>query len=119
MPFDVGPLDRTQRERRLSRRLAAKDGAKAELRVGALGMGRDVAFGLVDVSQDGLCVRVKTRLDPGSEVEVKLTGPGLGKALAFVATVCWCRPIDGFHLAGLKLNRRLTYREINDLVKQW
>jgi hypothetical protein len=118
MPFDVATPTFEERDRRLSRRLPAKDGAKVEVRTGALGLGPDLALGLVDVSEQGACVRVKSRLVRGAEVEVKLTGVGRGKAVAGPATVCWCRAAEGCHLVGLKLSRRLAYRELLDFVKQ-
>jgi len=89
----------------------------AEVRLGALGLGPDLGAGLDDVSEDGLCVRVKAAVAPESQVEVRLAGPGRGKPVAVRGAVCWCRPDGGRFAAGVRLARRLTHSELSELAR--
>ena len=102
---------------RVGRRRPAKSGGVAELRLGAMGLGPDLGAGLVDVSEDGACVRVKAAIAPGAQVELKLAGPGRGKPVAIKGTVCWCRPDGGRFVAGVRLARRLTHAEMSELAR--
>ena len=53
-------------ERRAGLRRRAKPGSRAEVRRGSLGMGPDLALGLVDVSEGGAQVRSAVRSSPAS-----------------------------------------------------
>jgi hypothetical protein len=117
MVLDPGIDEAAPRNNRLGRRRAAKAGGVAELRLGALGLGPDLGAGLVDVSDDGACVRVKAAVAQGAQVELKLAGPGRGKPVAIRATVCWCRPEGGRFLVGVRLARRLTHSEMSELAR--
>jgi hypothetical protein len=112
---DLPPTPRS--EQRLSRRRQARAGTRVEYRRGLLGLGRDLAVAVVDLSEDGLRIRLTTEVKPGEEAEVMLGRPGGGKAMKAEAEVRWCSPIgDGTFLAGVRLRRRLAYRDLTDLV---
>ena len=83
-----------------------------------MGLGVDVAVGLVDVSEDGLGVRLKVAVTPGEETEIILTSPGTRKAYKLLGEVRWCRDAgDGTFLAGVRLRRRLAYVDLSDLAR--
>jgi hypothetical protein len=106
------------RERRTSVRRVPRHGVRIVLRAGTLGLGPDLATGLVDVSEDGLCVQVKSPLKPGSDAEIVLDKVGTSRPMKLVADVRWCAPdaANGYR-AGLRLRRRLPYKELVDLAK--
>jgi hypothetical protein len=111
------PSEAAPRNNRLGRRRAARAGGVAEVRLGALGLGPDLGAGLVDVSEDGACVRVKVAVASGAQVELKLAGPGRGKPVVVKGTVCWCRPDGGRFAAGVRLAGRLVHAELSDLAR--
>jgi hypothetical protein len=88
------------------------------VRVGTSGLGRDLAAGLVNVSEDGVCVRITSALAPGSEAEIVLDKVGSSRPMKLVADVCWCTddPAGGYR-AGLRLRRRLAYKDLMDLAR--
>jgi hypothetical protein len=86
------------------------------LRSGTLGLGPNLAASLLDVCEDGICVRVTAALAPESEAEVVLDKVGSSRPLKLVADVRWCLgdPAGGFR-AGLRFRRRLPYKDLVDL----
>ena len=103
---------------RLARRRAITRKIGIEYRKGAMGLGPNLAVGLLDVSEDGLGVRIKVAVEPGDEAEVVLTSPGTRKAYKLLCEVRWCRDAgDGTFLAGMRLRRRLAYAELSDLAR--
>jgi PilZ domain len=112
---DPPPVSRT--DQRLTRRRQARSGAKVEFRRGTMGLGRDLAVALIDVSEDGLRLRLTVEVKPGEEAELLVSRPGGGKALKTAAEVRWCMPAgDGTFLAGVRFRKRLAYRELTDFV---
>jgi PilZ domain len=105
------------RNKRLLRRRPPRSGVKAEVRRGGTGLGPDLGLGLIDLSEDGLGLRLRAAARPGEEVEVVLLRSWNGKPLKVRAEVRWCRPDpDGSFLSGVRLRRRLCRREFQDLV---
>jgi hypothetical protein len=108
----------TGRERRTSTRRLVRTGIRVVLRAGTLGLGPDLATGLIDVSEDGLCVQVRSPLKPGSDAEIVLDKVGSSRPMKLVADVRWCAG-DGSngYRAGLRLRRRLPYKDLMDLAR--
>lgn len=106
------------RERRTLVRRPARPGVRVAFRSGTLGLGPDLAIGLIDVSEDGLCVAVKVAVAAGSDAEVVLDKVGSSRPMKFVADVRWCAgdPAGGYR-AGLRLRRRLPWRDLMDLAR--
>ena len=105
-------------ERRSGPRRKARHGTRAELRRGRMGMGPDLAIGVVDISQDGARVRLKAAVCPGEQVEVALWPPGGLRSVRGPAVVCWCRPAaDGTAQAGVRFRQRLTANDLNKLAE--
>ncbi|HEX3147758.1 MAG TPA: PilZ domain-containing protein [Gemmataceae bacterium] len=106
------------RERRTSPRRMPRTGVRIALRSGTLGLGPDIATGLLDVSEDGLCVQLKSPIAQGSDAEIILERVGNGRAMKLIGDVRWCVG-DGAtgYRAGLRLRRRLPYKELMDLAR--
>jgi len=106
------------RNRRTSSRRPTRSGIRVSLRAGTLGLGPDLAAGLVDVSEDGVCVRVKTLLALDSEAEVILDKVGSSRPIKMVAEVRWCQgdAAGGFR-AGLRFRHRLPYKDLMELAR--
>jgi PilZ domain len=81
-----------------------------------MGLGQNLAIALVDVSEDGLGLRLKAALGFGEEITIELNLPGVGKPLKLVADVRWCTALgDGSFHVGVKLRRRLMHGEVSNL----
>lgn len=105
-------------ERRALPRRPARHGTRVELRRGRMGMGPDLSVGVVDISQEGVRIRLKTAVCPGEQVEVALWPPGGLRSVRGPAVVCWCRPAaDGTAQAGVRFRVRLTANDLNKLAE--
>jgi hypothetical protein len=79
-----------------------------------MGLGPNLAAGGVELSNDGIQVKVKSELKKGDEVEIGLVGIGRSKAMTMIADVRWCREDEegDVYLVGIRFRRRLTHAEI-------
>ena len=107
--------------RRISRRKTLKKGVEISVRKGTLGLGPNLAIAGLEISDDGIQVRVKSELKLGEEIEVALTGIGRSKPTPFVANVCWCRPDETdpsgrTFLLGAQFRHRLTHAQMGLFV---
>lgn len=100
-------------DRRLGPRRPVTRRADVSLRAGTLGLGPNLATGLVDVSEEGLGVKLNGAVEPGAEVEVIVSFPVASKSFKLHGVVCWCNlgPGETF-VAGIRLRRRLTHAEL-------
>jgi hypothetical protein len=106
------------RNKRLTQRRLVRGGAKAEVRKGTLGLGRDLAVGLADLSEDGLGVRLSMAVSSADECEVVLHRPGGGKPLKLAGEFRWCRPgEDGSFRVGIRFQKRLARKDLLTFVK--
>jgi hypothetical protein len=101
-------------DRRLVRRRPLKKGVTLTVRKGTMGLGPNLAAGGVEVSDDGIQVKLKSELKKGDEVEIGLVGIGRGKPMTMIADIRWCRPDEEGEafFAGIKFRRRLAYSEL-------
>ena len=102
--------------RRIVRRRPLKHGVDVCVRKGTLGLGPNLAVAGIEISDDGLQIRVKTELKPGDEVEVCLTPVGRSKPTPFNANVRWCQPDASdpsgrTFVVGVQFRHRLTYAQ--------
>jgi c-di-GMP-binding flagellar brake protein YcgR len=109
-----GAYDGIDRRMGVRRRVTRR--VDISLRRGTLGLTPNLAIALVDVSEEGMGVRLTEALDPGAEVEIVLSFPIVSKSLKLLGEVCWCNsgPYETF-LAGVRLRRRLTHLELAEL----
>ena len=111
----------TTQDRRAMRRRPLKRGVTLTVRKGTMGLGPNLAVGGVELSHDGIRVRIKDQLKRGDEVELGLTGIGCGKPMTLIADVRWCRveeSDDGatVFFLGAKFRRRLAHAEMGSYV---
>jgi hypothetical protein len=101
-------------DRRIVRRRPLKKGVGLTIRKGTLGLGPNLAVGGIELSHDGIQLKVKSELKKGDEVEIGLVGIGRSKAMVLIAEVRWCSADDEgtAFLAGIKFRRRLAHAEI-------
>src|SRR5262249_34462889 len=105
-------------ERRSARRRAPRSGVSITFRPRSLGLGPDLALALVDLHEDGLCMRLKSAVNVGIEAEVTLSPSGRRKPTKLDAAVRWCREAgDGTFLVGLSLRKRMLHKDLSELVK--
>jgi hypothetical protein len=87
-------------------------------RKGTLGLGRNLAVALLDVSETGVRLCLKEELAPGQEVEVCLLAPGEARETKRTGRVIWCVPgADGTHLVGVHFDKQLAFAAVQDLGK--
>jgi hypothetical protein len=106
--------------RRGAPRRLPKKASRFVCRSGRLGLGPNIAVGLLDVSETGIRLIVKTALEPEAEVEVGLQPIGANTPTNVIAQVMWCIPLaDGNHCVGARFEKVLPYGfllEIANLV---
>lgn len=111
MSIEEKPAD----HRRL-RRKKPKRGTGLTCRKGTLGLGKDLAVSIVDVSEEGACLLVKEEIPTGTEVEITLTPVGVSRRLVTLATVVWCAASTTSFVIGVKFRDRLSYTDFFHLV---
>jgi hypothetical protein len=115
--MDPAPQD-NPRNRRTSRRRPPRGGVKVAVRAGTMGLGPDLSAGLIDVSDDGICVRLKAPLPVRTEAEVSFERVGSNRPVKLLAEVRWCvTDPDGGIRAGLQLRHRLPFAQLMDLCR--
>ena len=114
----AGPHRTARTERRRVPRLPAPLAARASVYLGNPDAGTDVALSLVDVSEDGAGLRLRTAVRPGEDAYLDLCpGSGTG-AIRREAAVVWGRPVGpGSFRAGVRFRERLTAEDLRVLVQ--
>src|SRR3712207_6633357 len=108
------PADAPAADRRLLRRRPLKKGVEIVVRKGTMGLGPNLAAGGVELSHDGVQLRVKAELKKGDEIEIGLTGIGKSRPMTLISEVRWCRAEEGqgTYLIGARFRRRLAHAEM-------
>jgi hypothetical protein len=92
----------SEANRRRARRTPVSGQSKIQCRKGRLGLGPNLVVKVLDLSETGACLIVKTALRPGDEAELLLSGPSFGRPLECPAEVVWSVALaDGCHGVGL------------------
>jgi PilZ domain len=107
----------TTQDRRAMRRRPLKKGVTLTVRKGTMGLGPNLSVGGVELSHDGIRVRIKDELKRGDEVELGLTGIGCSKPRTLIAEVRWCRAEESddgsvVFFLGAKFRRRLLHGDM-------
>jgi hypothetical protein len=79
-----------------------------------LGLGKDLCLAILDVSETGIRLLVKSAVTKGDEIEVELLGVNHRRPLKALAQVVWCIP--GTFCLGAQFRRRLSYADFICLV---
>ncbi len=99
-------------------RYRAKRGIQVSCLRGSLGLGNDLAVGVLDLSELGIGLILKSAVDEGQELMVYLATPGGSRVRTIPARVIWCQPLpDGNFRVGAEFARRMPYGELTDLVQ--
>ena len=106
---------------RIGRRRPLKRGVEVTVRKGTLGLGPNLAISAVEMSDDGVQVKVKSEFKVDDEIEVTLTPVGRSKPVPFVADVRWCGrdetdPTGRTFLIGAQFRHRLTFAVLSQFV---
>lgn len=103
-------------DRRRLRRKSVKRGTGLTCRKGALGLGKDLAVALQDLSEEGARLLVKEEFPVGAEVEITLSGVGVQKRIVALATVIWCKAETQHFSIGVRFRDRLSYVDFFNLT---
>jgi hypothetical protein len=96
--------------RRAAARRPPRGGSKIICATGKYGLGPNVAVSVLDVSETGIRLVVKTALTAGSEIEVGLASPVDRRPTSMPAEIIWCVPLaDGKFCVGARFARPLKY----------
>lgn len=102
--------------KRLARRRSAKKSLGVTCLKGTLGLGKNLALSILDVSETGVRLVVDCPLHPLQEIEVILSVPLQAKPIKALADVTWCVPAaDGNYCIGASFRRRLNYADLSVL----
>lgn len=107
----------TPRNRRACRRHKPKASAKAFCLKGSLGLGRNIAVSIIDVSETGARLMVKEAIKQEQDVEVILEHTSLAKPVKRVGKVMWCEPTEeGSYRIGVRFEKLLLYTDWQSLT---
>lgn len=103
--------------RRRSIRRKPRHSTKVEIRKGTLGLGPNLAVSVLDISETGARVLVKSELLKGEEVELLFQGIGHRKPCKAIGEVMWCveTPEKNFCI-GILFRKNLPYAELQQLL---
>jgi hypothetical protein len=103
---------------RSSPRRAAEAGTKVTCRRGTSGPESNLALQVLDVSQGGVRLVTRERLEEGEAVVVSLLPPGCTREYHLPGQVAWCLDMaDGSHVVGVRFERRLSDAEVLYLAR--
>jgi hypothetical protein len=81
-------------------------------------LGANIAVPVLDISETGIRLMVKSALDKGNETEVSIAGYGQSRPVKLPADVVWAvQAADGTYCIGARFQKRLTYAELGHLTK--
>jgi hypothetical protein len=81
-----------------------------------MGLGRDLAIRILELSEEGARLLVKEQITPETEVEVGLTGVGMSKPMMKLGRVVWCNPMESGFAIGVKFHERIGFTEFFHLT---
>src|SRR4051812_1813885 len=98
--------------RRSSERRKPRRTVKVECRNGSHGLGPDIAVGVLDLSDTGVRMIIKSAVAVKKDVEITISGYGMMKAMKVLATIRWVVAIEnGQFCIGAEFQKRIPYRE--------
>jgi hypothetical protein len=106
-----------RKNKRASRRQPAKGSTRAVAYGNALGLGRNIASAVLDVSETGARLLLTKRLADGAEFEVNFEGPG-SRPVKMLALVVWSvEAADGRFVTGIRFEKALNYAAFQALSR--
>lgn len=112
-PNSTRPTD-YHADKRVNRRKPPKRGVMVECRRGQLGLGRNLALQIIDITDGGICLQLTDELPLNDVVELILIGVGRSKPLKMLADVRWVSTVDeGIFQTGMRFRKRIPYADLN------
>jgi hypothetical protein len=110
-------LEAKQRNRRRSQRRKPRTSVKVQCRKGAHGLGADLAFTILDISDSGLRLIAKQETDQNAEVEIIISGYGMKEPIKRIGVVRWQLKLENGHFCtGVEFQKRIDYRDWQNLA---
>ncbi len=106
---EAAAVQSTKRDRRAYQRKPPRGRCQVKLFRGTLGLGRNLALELLDVSLSGARIRVEEKLRPGEDVQLHLLGQGHLRPVKILAKVVWCRAEAEGAVVGVHFDKMLAY----------
>jgi hypothetical protein len=104
------PLAAPAANRRSSTRRKPKASTKVQCIANPMGLGPNVAVSVLDVSETGIRLVLKSALAVGQEIEIGLEGAADRKPTKVGARVIWCAALaDGNFCTGARFHKPLPY----------
>ena len=115
-PTNLGYVVVCTPERRKSTRRPVRGGVALDVRRVCSEYEPNLAQKLLNVSAEGIGIRLTVPVLPGDELQVNVCRADGSSLVKGLGEVRWCRPIGGgLFAAGLRLVRRLTLTELAEL----
>lgn len=105
-------------EHRLKRRKVTRSSVRLTVRKGALGLGKDISAGILNLTEDGIGFRSVVEMRRGDEVEITLSHISQNRTIRMMADICWscALPAEPFeepiYLVGARLRKRIAYVDL-------
>jgi hypothetical protein len=110
-------MDTATKNRRAARRFPPRGKVKVTCHRGSSDLGASLAIGLLDVSESGARLLVRTALERDQEVSLTLEGMGHLRPLKITGRIVWCLPTaTGQFCVGTRFDKFLPYRELTKIV---
>jgi hypothetical protein len=103
--------DHKQKNRRRSRRARARTSVKLQCREGAFGLGADLAYAVLDVSESGACLILRQPVAEQAEVEIIIEGYGMKSIKRLGHVRRQVKLDDGKCCIGVEFQKPLPYRD--------
>jgi hypothetical protein len=105
-----------RRNRRLTRRKPPRGKVRVACYRGTHDLGPNLASGLLEVSESGARLKLRSALDAGQEVMLLLEGQGHLRPLRMPGNIIWCAATtEGTFLAGVRFQRQLPWSELQHI----
>jgi hypothetical protein len=109
----------SNRHHRRTRRQAARPSSKVYCYLGPLGLGRNYALNLVNLSEEGACIVTRALLQVNQVLELNLESLQHRRPVRILGEVVWSRSLgDGTFTAGVRFERTLPWQDVQSLTKQ-
>ena len=108
----------SETNRRRARRTPVCGAARVECRKGRLGLGPNLTFKVLDISETGASLIVNTPVREGDELELRISAPSFSRPLQCLAEVVWSVTLaDGSQGIGVNFAKQLSTAERQRLSK--
>ncbi|QVL33179.1 PilZ domain-containing protein [Telmatocola sphagniphila] len=103
---------------RLARRRSAKPGLRVKCLKGTMGIGKNLAVGILDISETGVRLVISADLEKNQDIELEFMMPQQSKAMKVIASVSWCVALlDGTYCIGAAFKHSLSYSDFSVIAQ--